>query len=122
MGEPASIKDRWLMRKRPHLVLDGLMRASAAVIAPTTAFESLRPSALAVFTMSPLTFVAVDGAGMGVAPGLGVEPGVGVGVIVGVAFPDAVPGQPAPVFQAASLKVLSTMSYDVIKVVSDGLR
>jgi len=39
-----------------------------------------------------------------------------VGVIVGVAFPDAVPGQPAPVFQAASLKVLSTIFLRMIKL------
>lgn len=30
-GEPASIKDRWLQRKRPHLVLDGLRLAMAVV-------------------------------------------------------------------------------------------
>ncbi|MEV7415264.1 NADH-ubiquinone oxidoreductase-F iron-sulfur binding region domain-containing protein [Streptomyces sp. NPDC089919] len=28
-GEPGSVKDRWLMRARPHLVLDGLVRAAA---------------------------------------------------------------------------------------------
>jgi NADH:ubiquinone oxidoreductase subunit F (NADH-binding) len=34
-GEPASVKDRWLLRARPHLVLDGALRAAQAVGAAT---------------------------------------------------------------------------------------
>lgn len=30
-GEPASVKDRWLLRTRPHLVLDGTLRAASAI-------------------------------------------------------------------------------------------
>jgi NADH:ubiquinone oxidoreductase subunit F (NADH-binding) len=30
-GEPASVKDRWLLRTRPHLVIDGALRAAEAV-------------------------------------------------------------------------------------------
>jgi NADH:ubiquinone oxidoreductase subunit F (NADH-binding) len=70
-GEPASVKDRWLMRRRPHLVIDGLLCAAEAIGA-TEAFlyvsdpwsaSSLR-AALAELGATPLPVQVVE-----VAPG-----------------------------------------------------
>lgn len=36
-GEPASVKDRWLLRNRPHLILDGL-RLAATIVAADRAY------------------------------------------------------------------------------------
>jgi NADH:ubiquinone oxidoreductase subunit F (NADH-binding) len=50
-GEPASIKDRWLLRNRPHLVLDGLRLAATMVAADRAyVYVSDQESALSVET------------------------------------------------------------------------
>lgn len=69
-GEPASVKDRWLLRHRPHLVLDGVRLAAQiigarhahvyvsderAAVAVRTALDELTPEALDGITVSMLT-------------------------------------------------------------------
>lgn len=44
-GEPASVKDRWLLRARPHLVIDGALRAARAISAGTVYFYVSDPAA-----------------------------------------------------------------------------
>jgi len=63
-GEPASIKDRWLLRNRPHLVLDGL-RLAAAMVAADRAYvyvsdpESARSAETALAELDPGAFGGV---------------------------------------------------------------
>jgi NADH:ubiquinone oxidoreductase subunit F (NADH-binding) len=66
-GEPASIKDRWLLRHRPHLILDGLRLAAAMVGANRTYVyvsdpESARSVEAALAERGPDAFdgIAVD--------------------------------------------------------------
>lgn len=55
-GEPASIKDRWLLRNRPHLVLDGL-RLAAQMVGSERAY---------VYVSDPHAATAVESALAGV--------------------------------------------------------
>ncbi|MFG1932506.1 NADH-ubiquinone oxidoreductase-F iron-sulfur binding region domain-containing protein [Mycobacterium sp. NPDC048908] len=60
-GEPASVKDRWLMRNGPHLVLDGL-RLASAMVGATRAYvyvsdpQSATAIASALAELEPQTF------------------------------------------------------------------
>ena len=71
-GEPASVKDRWLLRNRPHLILDGL-RLAAAVVGADLAYvyvsdpaaarsvaEALRQAELAGTITLPVEITVVE--------------------------------------------------------------
>ncbi len=59
-GEPASVKDRWLLRHRPHLVLDGL-RLAAQLIGARHAHVYVSDGLSAASVRAALDEVAPDG-------------------------------------------------------------
>jgi NADH:ubiquinone oxidoreductase subunit F (NADH-binding) len=59
-GEPASVKDRWLLRHRPHLVLDGL-RLAARMVAAERAYVYVSDPQAARSIDAALAEVNADG-------------------------------------------------------------
>jgi NADH:ubiquinone oxidoreductase subunit F (NADH-binding) len=73
-GEPASVKDRWLLRHRPHLVLDGL-RVAAQMVEADRVYVYVSDHASAEAVENALADLDADVFG-GVAVGVvTVEPG-----------------------------------------------
>lgn len=58
-GEPASVKDRWLLRHRPHLVLDGL-RLAARLVGAQRAYVYVSDQAAALAVDNALNEVGFD--------------------------------------------------------------
>lgn len=59
-GEPASVKDRWLLRHRPHLVLDGL-RLAARIIGARHTHVYVSDERAAAAVRTALDEIAPDG-------------------------------------------------------------
>lgn len=70
-GEPASVKDRWLLRNRPHLVLDGV-RLAARIVNADSAFVYVSDSHAAHAVRTALTAAPSDGVAVSVVT---VDPG-----------------------------------------------
>jgi NADH:ubiquinone oxidoreductase subunit F (NADH-binding) len=58
-GEPASIKDRWLLRHRPHLVIDGL-RLAASIVSAENVFVYISDRLAADAVQAAITEVDHD--------------------------------------------------------------
>jgi NADH:ubiquinone oxidoreductase subunit F (NADH-binding) len=72
-GEPASAKDRWLLRHRPHLILDGL-RLATAMVGARRAYVYVSDGQSAAAVRNALTEVEADTFGFEVDV-VAVEPG-----------------------------------------------
>ncbi len=73
-GEPASVKDRWLLRNRPHLVLDGL-RLAAAIVNASRAYVYVSDDQSALAVNSALSQLDSQAFGATDVVVLAVEPG-----------------------------------------------
>lgn len=73
-GEPASVKDRWLLRNRPHLVLDGL-RLAARIAGARRAYVYVSDQAAATAVNAALAEAAPDTFGDTAVTVVTVEPG-----------------------------------------------
>ncbi len=73
-GEPTSVKDRWLLRNRPHLVLDGL-RLAARVVGAHRAYVYVSDPSAATAVDAALAELGSDVFGETVVSVVTVEPG-----------------------------------------------
>ncbi|WP_123024626.1 NADH-ubiquinone oxidoreductase-F iron-sulfur binding region domain-containing protein [Mycolicibacterium stellerae] len=73
-GEPASVKDRWLLRNRPHLVLDGL-RLAAEMVGARRAYVYVSDAHAATAVESALGEVPAEVFGETTVDVVAVQPG-----------------------------------------------